>query len=103
MRRLFLGLTAGALGIVGLAATPGIASAREFHGHGHSYHREYGHREYGHRFRGGCYYYRSDCPVWTRRVWNAGCCRWEYLDPCLNVWYYYYAPGGVYYPITYCP
>jgi len=100
MRRLFIGLTAGALGIVGLTATPSIASARENHGHSHG---RVSHRESGHRFRGGYYYHRHDCPVWTRRVWNAGCGRWEYLDPGLNVWYYYYTPGDCYYPITYCP
>ena len=102
MRRILFGLTAGVLGIVGMTVLSGTADAKGFHGHGISHGHAYYH-SYGHRFRGGYFYYRDHCPVWTRRVWNTTLLRWEYLEPDLNVWYYYYAPGSCYYPVSYCP
>ena len=97
MRRLLIGLSAGALAVVGLAASPSTASARESHGHGG---RAY-HGDHGHRFKGGYYYGRYEHPRWERRVWDARCGRWQYCFE--GVWYYYYVPGSCYYPITYCP
>ncbi|SRR5579885_1771217 len=100
MRRIGIGLVAGALGVVGLA---GSASAYEHHGHGHEVrHRAY-YETHGHRFRGGYYYTRHEHPVWARRVWDARCNRWQYWDPYLSVWYYWYPQDQCFYPITYCP
>ena len=95
MRRILLGLTAGALGIVGLA---GSADAREFHGrHPANY------REHGHRFSGGYYYTRHEHPAWGRRVWDAHYRRWQYWDAGLGAWYYWNPAASCYYPISYCP
>ncbi len=100
MRRILIGLAAGALCVVGLVGMTGTADARDFHGHGG--HPAY-HGGHGHRFGGGYYYGRGDHPVWGRRSWDAHYRRWQYWDPNLQVWYYWSPAAQCYYPITYCP
>jgi hypothetical protein len=100
MRRILIGLAAGALCVVGLA---GSANAREFHYRGHAHGHPAHFRGHGHRFSGGVYYSRHAHPVWGRRAWDAHYRRWQYWDPNLSVWYYWNPTAGCYYPTTYCP
>jgi hypothetical protein len=96
MGKIILGLAAGVLGL----ALTGTADAHPGHGH----HHEAGYyRSHGVRFRGGYYYLGRHHDHWTRRVWDARYHRYEYWDPNLQVYYYWYAPGNCYYPLTYCP
>jgi hypothetical protein len=95
MRRILIGLTAGVLGVLGLAGT---ASAHPPRGHARAHYVDH-----GHRFKGGYYYTRYEHPQWERRVWDAGCHRWHYWDPCLHVWYYWCPQANCYYPTSYCP
>jgi hypothetical protein len=100
MRRILIGLAAGALCVVGLAST---ADAGGFHGHGHAARPHAHYRVTGHRFSGGTYYGRHEHPVWGRRQWDARYRRWQYWDTNLNVWYYWNPTASCYYPISYCP
>jgi hypothetical protein len=97
MYKTFLALTAGILGLV----LAGTAEARPVHGRHHERHA-YKHVHPA-RFKGGYYYGAHAHPDWSRRVWDARYNRWNYWDPTLQVYFYWYAPGNCYYPVTYCP
>ena len=101
MRRILIGLTASALSVVGLMGSAGTASAHESRGHAARAHAYY--HDHGRRFSGGYYYVGRDHPHWGRCVWDVTCHRYNYWDPYLGIWYYWYAPGGCWYPVTYCP
>jgi hypothetical protein len=107
MRKLLFVLAAGVLGLT----LVGTADARpRSHGHappavrakyhGHAVRAKY----HGHavRFKGG-YYYVGHQDHWARRVWDAPHRRWLYFDGGLQVYFYWYAPGNCYYPVTYTP
>jgi hypothetical protein len=101
MRRILLGVSACVLGLA-------LAGAAEAHGPNHrgpapraparAYYRDHA-RHFGH----GYYYAGRDHHHWSRRVWSPRFGRWEYFDPGLSCWYYWYAPAACYYPVTYCP
>jgi len=101
MRKLVLGLTASVLGLT----FAGTADARPVahHGYGRGHHERHAYYEsHARRFKGG-YYYVGHQNHWSRRVWDARCHRWNYFDPGLGIYFYWYAPGNCYYPVTYCP
>jgi hypothetical protein len=102
-----IGAAAAVLGVVGLAATPASADAKE-HGHGrgryhHEEHRHAYYREHGVHFSGGWYFRGRDHHHWERRVWNQRCHRWEYWEPDLCVWYFWSPGDCCFYPVTYSP
>jgi hypothetical protein len=108
MKKLLFGLAAVAL--LGLGTMTGTADAAPSHGHRGGYHGGYhgGYRgayytHYGVRFSGGYYFRGYDHHHWGRRVWDPVHCRWNYWEPNLQVYYYWYAPGSCYYPVSYCP
>jgi hypothetical protein len=96
MRRALLGLAACALS---LSLAAGAADA---HGPAARAHAAYC-EQHGVRFSGGYYYAGRHHDHWSCRVWDAGCGRYHYYDPHLRCWYYWYAPGSCYYPVSYCP
>jgi hypothetical protein len=70
---------------------------------GSSYHFPTGHSyfsHYGTRFSHG-YYFRRNNFYWNRSWWSDryGC--YYYWNPYASGWYYWYAPGSCYYPISY--
>jgi hypothetical protein len=77
----------------------------------HGGHHRYGHhrvarayyRTHAVRFTGGYCYRGYTHHHWTRRVWDARCHRYNYYDPGLHCYFYWYAPANCYYPVTYCP
>jgi hypothetical protein len=99
MRRMLLGVAACALGLA-------LAGSAEAHGApwapapyaGPAYNRVH-----GVRFSGGYYYPGRRHPHWAYRAWDARHHRYNYYDPYLRCYYYWYAPGGCWYPVTYCP
>jgi hypothetical protein len=99
MKKIFLTLGAAILGLT----LPGSADAHSGHA-GHERHREAVHyRGHGVRFSGGYYYPGHVHHHWTRIVWDGPHHRYIYWDPYLSVYFYWYAPGNCYYPITYSP
>jgi hypothetical protein len=103
MRKIFLSVAAGVLGLT-------LAGTAEAHngGHGHrghgGYHGHHGHvHGHGIRFKGGYYYRGRSCHFWTRRVWDSRCHRYQFWSPAYNCYYYWYAPANCYYPVTFCP
>ena len=60
-------------------------------------------RAHGVRFSGGYYYPGRSHPHWAYRAWDARHHRYNYYDPYLRCYYHWYAPGGCWYPGTYCP
>jgi hypothetical protein len=102
MRKLLIAVAAG---VVGLALTGSAAQARE---PAHHRGQEHGHRAYymkhGHRFSGGYFYVGREHPRWSGQVWDSVHCRYQFFDPYLHCYYYWDAPHGCYYPVTYtCP
>ena len=93
MRKTFLTLAAGVLGLT-LAGTaearPGHGGHRERHEYRHSHAVRYA-RIHPHFSRAQFHY--------TRRVWDAGCNRWIYWEPQVQVYYYYDAPANCYVPV----
>jgi hypothetical protein len=81
------------------------ADAHPAHGHGRAVVVRHAYRPAcGVRFRGGYYYRVHAHPVWSACRWDANLRCNVYLDPGLNVWYYYSAPAACYYPVGYtCP
>jgi hypothetical protein len=102
MRKIFLGLATGVLGLV-LTGPADAHSGHDRHGHGHGHRVGAYYRSHGVRFRGGYYYKGREHHHWARRVWSPECHRYHYWDPSLNCYYYWYAPGNCYYPVSYCP
>ncbi len=83
------------------------------HSHGSSYHSVYpggpSHSfptgqayfsHYGTKFSHG-YSFRRNNFYWNRSYWSSryGC--YYYWNPYASGWYYWYAPGNCYYPISY--
>jgi hypothetical protein len=96
MKKIIFGVAAVAL--LGLTTLTGTAEAHVRGGHHGGY---YSH--HGVRFSGGYSYHGFNHHHWGRRVWDPVRCRWNYWDPYLQVYYYWYAPGNCFYPVTYCP
>lgn len=80
----------------------GVSQFSAYHG-GPVYHYPSGSRysyRYGTRFSHGYYFGRRNF-YWNRRYWSRryGCyCYW---NPYMSSWYYWYAPGNRYYPLSY--
>ena len=77
------------------------ASVVEAHqgGHGHGGHGY--HNSHGHRFSGGYYYSGRNHSHWSRTVYDAPSGQSLYLDPGLDVYYYWHEHDGRYYPKGY--
>ena len=102
MRRVLLGVVACALAL-GLATSAQAHPVRGPAPHRHVGYRPY-YRDHGVRFKGGYYYRTYEHPVWCGRRWDPGLRCYVYLDPCLNVWYYYCPTYTCYLPVGYtCP
>jgi hypothetical protein len=99
MRRVLLGLAACALGL----ALSGSAEAHGGHRAPAPHHGPAYHHGHGVRFGGGYYYPGRNHPHWSYRVWDTRYHRYNYYDPSLRCFYYWYAPGACWYPVTYCP
>jgi len=105
MRTMFLSLAAG---LAGLALT-GAADAHPSHHaplHRHApVRRHVGayYKSHAVHFKGGYYFPGRDHHHWARTVWDARFHRYNYWDADLSVWFYWYAPGNCYYPVSFCP
>jgi hypothetical protein len=88
------------------ARGPGHSYSGSFHstyhgGPSHSYSTGQSYfSRYGTRFSHGYYFGRNNF-YWNRRCWSSryGC--YYYWNPYASGWYYWYAPGSCYYPISY--
>jgi hypothetical protein len=56
---------------------------------------------YGKKFSGGYYYKGHNHRHWKRTYYSAKWKTMMYYCPSTKVWYYWYAPTAVYYPIRY--
>jgi hypothetical protein len=80
------------------ARGPGHSYSGSFHSSYRSGPSYFSH--YGTRFSHGYYFGRNNF-YWNRSYWYSryGCyCYW---NPYASSWYYWYAPGSCYYPISY--
>ena len=57
-------------------------------------------RSNGVRFSGGYYFVGRNQPHWSVTKFSPVYNTTIYLDPGLNVWYYWSAPAGRFYPVT---
>jgi hypothetical protein len=99
MRKTFLALAAGVLGLV----LTGTADARPS-GHGHHVRERHSYRHsHAERLHRRHPSFAREQFHWTRRVWDARCNRWIYWEPQLQVYYYWDAPANCYSPVLYSP
>jgi hypothetical protein len=75
------------------------------YGYGYRYHprtdyRNY-HRDYGVRFSGGVFYRGAGHYHWSRYSYSPAWRTTFYFCPSTRAWYYWYAAGDRYYPVSY--
>jgi hypothetical protein len=71
------------------------------HHYGHGYKYGYGHGFYGSKFKYGWYFPGKYHYHWSKRWYSPSYKCWFFYCPRTYVWYYWYAPGVCYYPVTY--
>jgi hypothetical protein len=94
MKRIFLSLAAGLLGL----SLSGPAEARDRYEHPGHYQGAY-YKSHARAFGGG-YYYEGRDHHWAHRVWDVAHHRYHYWDPDLGCYFYWSAEHSCYYPTT---